>query len=123
MRGEVTFRLFIGFTLCLLTLWHIYGFNKTLDRQSVSFIDGVGGNVSRMLASQIFIDFLVFTAKMYLTMILYLLINSAPIMSHWMIWVVPPLMALQMISVSYVACIILRNFSVITFYCGINFVF
>lgn len=28
-----------------------------------------------------------------------------------------------MISVSYVACIILRNFSVITFYCGINFVF
>lgn len=32
MRGEVTFRLFIGFTLCLLTLWHIYGFNKTLDK-------------------------------------------------------------------------------------------
>lgn len=50
--------------------------------------------MSKTLAAQIFIDFLVFTAKMYLTMVVYLVINNAPVMSSWIVWVVPPMMAL-----------------------------
>lgn len=94
MRGENTFKLFYLFTICLLILWHIYGFNQTLDRKLVGFIDGVSASVVRMLSAQIFIDFLVFTAKLYIAMLIHLAMDPAPVMANYKVWVVQPFLAI-----------------------------
>lgn len=81
-------------------------------------------NVSLILLCRIVVDTFFMFIKVLIAQICFVIIFPSPaLLDNWDVWVWLPFQAFQITVVSYIVCIILKEYSMIILFCCFNFVF